>query len=362
MLDREKLLAIISEVEILVSGVSKQAIEQVLTNRQDVSQSHLVPTLLQRLTTPKPSAQENTYRSALWLSILPTDVKKNIIETISQSATTLDVSGKAKPCADHLAHALHGLIPHTAITSLNVSHLNFTKPGMLLIAALPVQKLKLKNNGNAIASPKIDLESMRVLANNSQLKTLDVSGNNLGPNAAAILAQSKTLLRLNISFNPIQFVGIATLSQMKLVSLNVAYTVSHSVAEEAQKTLQAIATMTQLRELKIAGLGLHNHHLSPLQSCGRLEMLDISGNAISILTPLMLLPGLKHLNVFGNHSLTNEEVRATEKRWVTIKDDNFPAQDEGMRLRKSALRNFCLLGKEVGCSAKFASDQRPKKP
>ena len=256
MLGKTTLITTLTEVNAIAARLSPTTIIKFLTNPLNCPDDFATLELQ-----AKSAANTEFYRGALYFSILQPEIKKRIWNAITADAKTLDLRATDLENADFLAYALASIIPHTSIKELNVSQLHFSHSGLQFIASLGVEKLKLKNIGTSVAASKLDVEIIKIIANNPHLKAIDLSGNHLHENAVVELVKSRTLLRVNVSFNPIQFSGIALFGQMNLTSLNVRNTVTQYDEQQASQAIQGLSQNAQLQSLNIAGLGLQDQIL-----------------------------------------------------------------------------------------------------
>lgn len=345
MLGRANLIALLTEVEAIAGRLSKQTIERFLTNASHPVHDQAAVEFLNRWeanTQPSQQPLNALYRSALWYSILPPDIQKHICNAIHFSAKGLDLHTAPYVDSDSLAYALAGIIPHTPIKELNVSQRHFSQEGLRVIVALALEKLKIKNHGPAIADSKIDVESMRVLASNPHLKAVDLSGNNLRENAVAELVKSRSLLRVNISFNPIQFSGIALFGQMNLLSLNVRNTATYYDELKASYAMQMLAKNTRLQELNLSCLGLKDGDIASLVNLKELILFDIHSNRLTEVSELLTIKTLQYLNVYHNCLAQNLSPLAKE-RGIKVDEENFPSHDSNVKSTKKLLRQWSLL-------------------
>ena len=155
---------------------------------------------------------------------------------------------------------------------------------------------------------------MRLLANNTKITTLDVSGNNLSTESAKLLALNPTLQHLDLSRNAIDEDGACLLAgNHKLLSLNLnsnnPYYLEHSQKyRTTSHTIEAQCSTLKAQNLKKIG----DKAAKAFALNKTLQYLDVSCNDIGTDGVIELAGNntLKSLNIHSNHMISLSAVIA----------------------------------------------------
>ena len=191
--------------------------------------------------------------------------------------------------------------------SLSLSGMGLTDGEMDQVAKL-YALTSLNLSGNSIT----DISALSTLAG---LTALDLSDNNISDIRA--LAELKGLRTLYLDNNPItdfsvlaELENLTTLSikgisiseeQLQALSSALPSCAIHSDTDQedaADITLGGVTFKSDVKELNLSSRGITD--ISALSACRELERLDLTGNKISDITPLMDIPGLKELVIKDN--------------------------------------------------------------
>ena len=191
--------------------------------------------------------------------------------------------------------------------SLSLSGMGLTDGEMDQVAKL-YALTSLNLSGNSIT----DISALSTLAG---LTALDLSDNNISDIRA--LAELKGLRTLYLDNNPItdfsvlaELENLTTLSikgiaiseeQLQALSSALPSCAIHSDTDQedaADITLGGVTFKSDVKELNLNSRGITD--ISALSACRELERLDLTGNKISDITPLMDIPGLKELVIKDN--------------------------------------------------------------
>ena len=191
--------------------------------------------------------------------------------------------------------------------SLSSSGMGLTDGEMDQVATL-YALTSLNLSGNSIT----DISALSTLGG---LTALDLSDNNISDIRA--LAELKGLRTLYLDNNPItdfsvlaELENLTTLSikgiaiseeQLQALSSALPSCAIHSDTDQedaADITLGGVTFKSDVKELNLNSRGITD--ISALSACRELERLDLTGNKISDITPLMDIPGLKELVIKDN--------------------------------------------------------------
>ena len=191
--------------------------------------------------------------------------------------------------------------------SLSLSGMGLTDGEMDQVAKL-YALTSLNLSGNSIS----DISALSTLAG---LTALDLSDNNISDIRA--LAELKGLRTLYLDNNPItdfsvlaELENLTTLSikgiaiseeQLQALSSALPSCAIHTDTDQedaADITLGGVTFKSDVKELNLSSRGITD--ISALSACRELERLDLTGNKISDITPLMDIPGLKELVIKDN--------------------------------------------------------------
>ena len=191
--------------------------------------------------------------------------------------------------------------------SLSLSGMGLTDGEMDQVAKL-YALTSLNLSGNSIT----DISALSTLAG---LTALDLSDNNISDIRA--LAELKGLRTLYLDNNPItdfsvlaELENLTTLSikgiaiseeQLQALSSALPSCAIHTDTDQedaADITLGGVTFKSDVKELNLSSRGITD--ISALSACRELERLDLTGNKISDITPLMDIPGLKELVIKDN--------------------------------------------------------------
>ena len=191
--------------------------------------------------------------------------------------------------------------------SLSLSGMGLTDGEMDQVAKL-YALTSLNLSGNSIS----DISALSTLGG---LTALDLSDNNISDIRA--LAELKGLRTLYLDNNPItdfsvlaELENLTTLSikgiaiseeQLQALSSALPSCAIHTDTDQedaADITLGGVTFKSDVKELNLSSRGITD--ISALSACRELERLDLTGNKISDITPLMDIPGLKELVIKDN--------------------------------------------------------------
>ena len=245
-------------------------------------------------------AQGNLDKALEVLRLLDTrdpEVAQRIM-ALERRRDSLNSAGKVK-----IAGTEYGM--NTA--SLSLSGMGLTDGEMDQVAKL-YALTSLNLSGNSIS----DISALSTLAG---LTALDLSDNNISDIRA--LAELKGLRTLYLDNNPItdfsvlaELENLTTLSikgiaiseeQLQALSSALPSCAIHTDTDQedaADITLGGVTFKSDVKELNLSSRGITD--ISALSACRELERLDLTGNKISDITPLMDIPGLKELVIKDN--------------------------------------------------------------
>ena len=168
---------------------------------------------------------------------------------------TLDISGTGMTPRS-IQMLADRLKTNTVLTSLNIAYNEIgTEGGKALATALETNKvltdLSLRGSCELETSlgPESSLAVVKALSHNRALRTLDLSFNDIGPHAAILVMQNKTITDLNVSGNENMGPNFATglVSNNTLTSLDLSQAIFESdVFHELAKAISTNSVLTHL--------------------------------------------------------------------------------------------------------------------
>ena len=245
-------------------------------------------------------AQGNLDKALEVLRLLDThesEVAERIV-SLERRKDALNSAGKVK---------ISGAEYDLSTASLSLMDMGLTDGEMTQVAKL-YALTSLNLSGNSIT----DISALSTLGG---LSALDLSRNNISDIRA--LAELTGLRTLYLDNNPITdfsplyaLENLSTLSikgiavseeQLQALSSALPNCAIHSDANQedaADITLGGVTFKSDVKELNLSSRGITD--ISALSACRELERLDLTGNKIGDITPLMDIPGLKSLIIKDN--------------------------------------------------------------